>query len=173
MFKDIALFIKRFFMSSLNEPAYLIAGNYETRSYVSFDFALSYYGLIPEAVYVCTSAIKSKKKRRFLRRGNKTFSYQHVPEVVFECGVNLMYENGISFRIASPEKALCDKLFSMPQILTLREMEYVLEDDLRIDMEALSNFNLRLMKKLSSLYSSENVRILLKYLEKQRLCMKK
>ena len=166
MFKEVALFVRKLFKPDLFEPTYLVAGNYGARSYLSFDFALSYYGLIPEAVYVCTSAVERKIKHRFIKKGHKIFSYQYVPKIAFECGVNLMYENGISFRMASPEKALCDKLFSMPQIRTLREMGHILEDDLRIDVDIIPNLNLRLMKKLSKLYSSNNVVMLAKYVEK-------
>ena len=44
-------------------PGYLVANAIYSPSYLSFDFALAYYGLIPEAVYVYTSATYCKKRK--------------------------------------------------------------------------------------------------------------
>ena len=174
MLRRLALFIKKVFMSDIStiEPTYLLAGEYEKKSYLSYDFALSFHGLIPEVVYVYSSAMEHRKKRYSLQKGHKVFSYQHIPESAFSLGVNLMYENGFPFRIASPEKALCDKLFLMPHIHSLQEMEDVLEYELRIDMDVIPKLNLRLIRKLAGLYPSGNVNILVQYLEKRILCTK-
>ena len=40
-----------------NVPAYLLAGSIYGPSYISFEYALSRYGLIPEAVYAVTCAL--------------------------------------------------------------------------------------------------------------------
>ncbi|WP_425756007.1 type IV toxin-antitoxin system AbiEi family antitoxin domain-containing protein [Ihubacter sp. rT4E-8] len=50
-------------------PGYLLAGSIYGPSYLSFDFALAYHGLIPEMVFTFTSATfeKKKKKRCFKR----------------------------------------------------------------------------------------------------------
>lgn len=44
------------------------AGSIYDPSHISFEFALSYYGLIPEAVYTVTSATFEKRKRKNLKR---------------------------------------------------------------------------------------------------------
>ena len=43
---------------------HLLAASIYGPSYLSFEFALSWHGLIPEAVYNCTAATFGKKKRR-------------------------------------------------------------------------------------------------------------
>ena len=43
---------------------YLVANAIYSPSYLSFEFTLSYHGLIPEAVYTYTSATFKKKRRR-------------------------------------------------------------------------------------------------------------
>ncbi len=47
-----------------NTPPHLLAGSIYGPSYISFEFALSYYGLIPEAVYTVTCATFEKKKKK-------------------------------------------------------------------------------------------------------------
>ena len=162
-------FIRRLFVSSSHEPAYFTAGKYVVRSYLSFDFALSFYGLIPEAVYVYTSATECKNHNSFFTTRNGSYSYRHIPKEAFECGVNLIYERGTRFRMASPEKALCDKLFLIPTVRTVSEMRELLEEDLRIDIDALTKLNVNIIKKLSRLYPSENVRKLGLFIERKKL----
>ena len=50
-----------------NAPAYLLAGSIYGPSYISFEYALSRYGLIPEAVYAVTCATFEKKKKKKTR----------------------------------------------------------------------------------------------------------
>lgn len=47
-----------------NTPGYLLAGSIYGPSYLSFDFALAYYDLIPERVVNYTSATFGKKKKK-------------------------------------------------------------------------------------------------------------
>ncbi|MDD3361788.1 MAG: hypothetical protein PHW34_08975 [Hespellia sp.] len=56
--------------TSPSVPGYLLAESIYGPSYLSFEFALSYHGLIPEAVYAFTSATFEKKKKNFLCKGN-------------------------------------------------------------------------------------------------------
>lgn len=76
-------------------------------SYISLEFALNYYGIIPEAVFTVTSI--STKKTAFFEvpeiRGY--FSYQKIKSSVFG-GFNTFTENGVSFNLAEMEKALMD-----------------------------------------------------------------
>ena len=47
-----------------NTPAYLLAGSIYGPSYISFEYALSYYGMIPERVTTITCATFAKKKKK-------------------------------------------------------------------------------------------------------------
>lgn len=74
-------------------------------SYVSFELALSYYGLIPESVYGITCASPNKTNRFKTELGE--FMYHKIrPELMF--GYRLERKNGVSFKIAEIEKAILD-----------------------------------------------------------------
>ena len=47
-----------------NTPGYLLAGSIYGPSYISIEYALAYYNLIPEAVYTITCATFEKKKKK-------------------------------------------------------------------------------------------------------------
>ena len=51
-----------------NTPGYLLAGNIYGPSYISFEYALSFYGLIPERVSTITCATFNKKRKRHTRQ---------------------------------------------------------------------------------------------------------
>ena len=53
---------KGIYETDRHTPAYLLAGSIYGPSYISFEYALSFYGMIPEAVYIVTSATFEKKK---------------------------------------------------------------------------------------------------------------
>jgi predicted transcriptional regulator of viral defense system len=74
-------------------------------SYVSLEFALSYYRVIPENVYEITS-VTTKATRHFEKLG-KTYSYRRIKENVFT-GYSIEKQKGLSFQIADPEKAFVD-----------------------------------------------------------------
>jgi len=77
-------------------------------SYVSMESALSYYGLIPEAVYT-TVSITTKKTNRFNNEvGN--FVYHHIKNKLFR-GYKKLEVNEFSVNIACPEKSVLDYLY--------------------------------------------------------------
>ena len=86
-------------------PELFIAGKLYEPSYVSREFALSYHRVIPETVYEITS-VTPKATRRFEKLG-KIYSYRKVKKFAF-VGYEIAKQNGISFRIADPEKAFVD-----------------------------------------------------------------
>src|SRR3989338_2836742 len=83
---------------------YLASRLYEP-SYISLEFALSYYGIILEAVYTITS-VTSKATRTFRARG-QTFSYHRLKTIAFT-GYRVAKQSGFSFYLADPEKAFVD-----------------------------------------------------------------
>lgn len=56
--------VKGLYETQRSTPGYLLAGSIYGPSYLSFEFALAYHGLIPEAVYTFTSATFDKKKEK-------------------------------------------------------------------------------------------------------------
>lgn len=85
-----------------------IANRIYSPSYISFEMALAYYGLIPESIYGITSA--STRKTSHFRTTIGDFIYRTIrPGLYF--GFELLKSNGKSFRIASPEKAFIDLFY--------------------------------------------------------------
>lgn len=128
--------------------SYLLANHILGPSYVSLESALSYHGLIPERVYEISSVTTETSKTYKTPAGR--FSYTHVPLPYYSFGLQQGELSKIQIAlVASPEKALCDKIVTTSGIL-LRSIKQVIElltDDLRIDKQALRNLNTREMSK--------------------------
>ena len=87
---------------------YYTANRIYAPSYVSLETALSYYGIIPESVYGVTS-VTTKARREFEALGI-SFSYTRIKKDAFR-GYTTQKEDGKTFFIAEPEKALADYLY--------------------------------------------------------------
>lgn len=149
-----------------NTPSYLLASSIYGPSYISFEYALSCYGLIPERVYTVTCASFGKKKKKEYKTNFGNFSYRDVPKRAYPYEVLLKVEGNYSYQIATPEKALCDKLYTLKPITNYSNLEYMLFEDLRIDEEGFNNLDVSKVEKLSNLYHSNNVRLLAKYMRR-------
>jgi predicted transcriptional regulator of viral defense system len=120
----------------------LLANHLYGTSYVSLETALSYYGLIPERVYSMISVCMKLHKQYETPLGH--FEYIKAPENYFPIGIHQeIINNSYAFLIASPEKALCDKIVNLRnvRIQSVKAMREYLENDLRFEMSALSSFN--------------------------------
>ena len=146
---------------------YLLAGSIYGPSYLSFDFALSYYGLIPEKVTAFTSATLNKKKKKVYNNQFGTYLYRDIPEKVYPLGIRLVEEGNYSYQIASPEKALCDKLYTLSPLKNMKELENVLFNDLRIDIDEFNKLNLQDIEEISNSYNSTNVSLLYRYIRRK------
>ena len=119
----------------------LVANHLYAHSYVSMQTALREYGLIPERVMTTKSMTTARSKEFDTPLGS--FVYKQCQPDYFRIGVTMRTEAGVSYLIATPEKALCDLVITTSK-LNLRFMksarEY-LEEDIRMDMEALKRMN--------------------------------
>lgn len=77
-------------------------------SYLSFEYALAYYNIIPEMVYQVTSA--TTKPTRLFTTGHLVFSYYTIKQDIYT-GYILAQRGEKRFYIAEPEKALVDYLY--------------------------------------------------------------
>lgn len=136
-------------------------------SYLSFEFALSYYGLIPEGVMRYTSASFRKHKSKEFNTPFGIYSYRDIPDNVYPWEINLFSENGYPFAIAAPEKALCDKLYTVSPLRNRRELEAWLFEDMRIDRSLFLGLDLQKLQHTASLYQTKNHRILGSYVRKE------
>lgn len=80
-------------------------------SYLSFQWALGWYGMIPEMVVTYTSA--TTRSPRVFRNELGTFSYKHM-KTDFFFGYRAVEIDGMQVHVATPEKALLDFWSSEP-----------------------------------------------------------
>jgi hypothetical protein len=121
---------------------YLLANFLLGPSYVSMETALSHWLLIPEKVFEIASA--TTKKGRIYQTPAGRFSYTHVPLPYFSFGIrSVSLAPGQSILIASPEKALCDKLVTTSGLLLRSHVQAKkwLTEDMRISRESLLNLD--------------------------------
>ena len=85
-----------------------IANRLYAPSYISFEYALSRYGIIPESVYVITSAT-TRITREFIVN-NKSFAYSRIKKQAYR-GYKTEKIGGTTVLIAEPEKALTDYFY--------------------------------------------------------------
>lgn len=88
--------------------SYLIANRLYQPSYISFDTAMSHYGMIPETIYSVTSAT-SQITRSFEIEG-VLYDYHSIKKVAYT-GYNPLKYRGAVVLMAEPEKALVDYLY--------------------------------------------------------------
>lgn len=137
--------------------ARLCANHIYGPSYVSLQWALRWYGLIPERVYTMTS-VTTKRSRTFENALGRFTYYQVKPEY-FSLGIKSMEENGVYCLMASPEKALCDMILcdSYQPAQSVRRLEQYLEEDIRFDTDALRDFDVRIVEACARMGRKEQI----------------
>lgn len=152
----------------IGPESFLIANHLWGPSYVSLESALSYWGIIPVRVYEVSSITMKLSKKYKTPTGR--YSYRFMPSPYYSFGIkSIELSPKQVVRIATPEKALCDKIITTTG-LSLRSPiqthNYLLED-LRIDPEQLQKFNLKEIKSwITAAPKKESLRMLVKTLEK-------
>jgi hypothetical protein len=130
-------------------------------SYVSLDYALAYHHLIPERVEALTSVTPNRSRRFATPVG--LFIYRQIPSRAYAVGVvRVETDNEQAFLIASPEKALADKIVSVrgTPIVSGAEMRSFLEEDLRIDAEGVRALSAERIDDYAGRYRSRRLRLL-------------
>ncbi|MBQ7702568.1 MAG: hypothetical protein IJT54_09240 [Candidatus Methanomethylophilaceae archaeon] len=147
-------------------PGHYLAQAIRNPSYLSFEWALAYYGLIPEAVPVFTSATYITHRSKMYDTPFGHYWYRDVAADAYPYHTRMIKENGYTWWIAEPEKAICDELYIKPPVYSLRDMEDMLFDDMRMDESELMRIDIEIVKQLSVLYGSSNVKLFSKVMEK-------
>ena len=163
---EITRIIKGLYETENEVNGYLIANTIYGPSYLSFEYALKYHGLINNEMNRFTSATYGKKKKKRYDTPFGYFEYRDVPSEVFYMGVNLVIEGKYSFQIATPEKAICDMLYTKKPVGNMNELKELLVRDMFIDMNKVVALNLNAIEDLSIAYHSTNVTMLYKYLRR-------
>lgn len=108
--KDLLIKLRNgLYASRLNPPSEMeIANRLLAPSYISFEYALSRYGIIPESAYSITSAT-TKITREFTAQG-KVYEYNKIKPIAYR-GYRTEKQGSATVLIAEPEKALADYLY--------------------------------------------------------------
>jgi predicted transcriptional regulator of viral defense system len=132
-------------------------------SYVSLDYALSYHGLIPERVEAVTSVTTRRSRDFNTPIGN--FTYRMLKGPRYALGAILETIGKTPFLVASPEKALVDKVWSDKRFSGLRMSEYeaYMIDDLRIEPHAFHSLDRMRLQAIASAYGSAKINNLISY----------
>lgn len=129
-------------VSKITPEPFLIANHLYGPSYISLDSALFHWGLIPERVFEISCVTPKISKKIMVQ--NAVYSYTHLPIAYYPLGVqSIALTKTQTVLIASPEKALCDKVITTAGI-NLRSKQQAmafLVEDLRIDKDQLRELN--------------------------------
>lgn len=126
----------------------LVANHLYGPSYVSMEYAMSHYRLIPERVYTIRSMTTKRGKSFSTPLGN--FEYVKARQNYFSIGIRQeIVDNSYAWMIATPEKALCDMIISSAglRVQSVKAMKQFLEEDVRMDFSAIEKFDAEIVKQ--------------------------
>ena len=131
----------------------MAANSLHSPSYISFESALGFYGMIPEKVEMVFSVTQSRSLRIKTTLGVLTYRSQSTD--LYAKGMSMEYIDRGPILIASKEKALLDTLSQhklKANKLPEKEIyEYVVES-MRVDTDELFSLSIMKLKKLAYLY---------------------
>jgi hypothetical protein len=133
-------------------------------SYISLDYALSIHGLIPERVTEVTCMTAAEKRRFTTPFG--VFSYRPLSLHRYAPGIDWAGEGEARYLLASPEKALVDKVWADARFRPTRQSDFnsYLLADLRLEEDRLATLNLGRIESIASAYASGKVTLLARFL---------
>ncbi len=121
-------------------------------SYISLEYALSNYGLIPERAYAITNICLNRSKTFKTPVG--LFTYKTRPLSVYPIGikqVEVPHEG--SYLIAEPEKALVDFISQESDIKDVQEMKEYLYENMRMEQTSLQKLKKNLLIDILHAYN--------------------
>jgi len=136
-------------------------------SYVSFVYALRWYGLIPEHVLHVTSATFCKGRKKRFDTPIGSFFYQDIPASAYPFGIRFVGRGRDRYLMASPEKALCDELYRAAGIRSIQRMQDLLFEDLRLDRERFMELDRQDLLSLSGRYFATTLDTFVRFLRRQ------
>lgn len=130
-------------------------------SCVSFEYALTSYGVIAERSTIITSLTIGDSK--IFNTPIGTFEYRAIDKEKFKVGIeykNLGKDGG--YFIASKEKALADLVYRTAGIRTLEQLRYYLFEEMRIDKSMLLDFDFQKLLEITTAYKKNSVNMISK-----------
>jgi hypothetical protein len=130
-------------------------------SYVSLEYALSYYGIIPERTETVTSATCGKSRTFSTPAGR--FTYWAVPVAAYRMDFDLVAAGpNRAFLMASREKALADYVCHDRGSGLRKASAFAsyLFESLRVDATALAQLDPERLARIGAAYRSNKIRLL-------------
>lgn len=158
---------KGIYETDKNTEPCLLASSILSPSYLSFDWALSFYGLIPERVFAITSASLGLRKNKTFENQFGRYEYTDIPVEAFSEGLTYLENSEYAAKIAMKEKAICDFLCKWRVVKNVKELKELLFEDKRIDEDEFALCDFELMKRLAKLYNKTNLKLLIKLIRKE------
>ena len=138
-------------------------------SCLSLEYALHYYGLTPERAEILTSVTCGRSRTFDTPVG--MFSYRMIPMEAFRTGMDRVeLDDGRSFLMAVPEKALADRIVADrgAGMTTRKELHGYLLSSLRIDPGRLRELDPVRLAEIAHRYRSRRVKLLSDVVEQLR-----
>lgn len=128
-------------------------------SYISMEYALSFYGIIPERVGTVTSMTSKRKKFFTTPAGNFSYHYLHLSK--YPVGITWYQTDPLRhILIAVKEKALADLVARQEKFSDMGELDIFLTENLRIEDEDIRSLSIGKIKKIAKNYADHNVTLL-------------
>jgi len=157
--------IRGIYETNENTPGYFLSSYIYGPSYLSFEYALSFYGIIPERVNNYTMATFNKRKKKTYVTSFGTFIYRDVPKAAYPFEIRAIEENSYVYFLASKEKAICDTLYSSKPIYSIKQLKELMFEDFRIDVDEFSKLDMDKICLLIPKYQSQNLGYLKKMIK--------
>jgi hypothetical protein len=142
-----------------------LAGPIYGPSYVSFETALAWHGMIPEGVAEILSA--TPKRPATFENDFGRFRYLTIPKAVYPVGIQRITESDLPFLLASPTKALVDRIAREPGFRSVADVARWLEG-MRVETGG-SGLDREELMACAEHYGRPSVRWLLRFAEKNQL----
>ncbi len=138
-------------------------------SYISLEYALHYHGLTPERVEAVTSVTCGRSRSFSTPVG--VFTYRRISLEAFRTGMDRVeLEDGRSFLIAIPEKALADHLVAQrgAGLTSQKELHDYLVDNLRVAETTIRELDPARLMEIAEHYRSRRIRLLADLVRRMR-----
>ncbi|MFB3844788.1 MAG: hypothetical protein ACE14O_03435 [Candidatus Cloacimonadaceae bacterium] len=140
----------------------ILAGMIYGPSYISLEYALAHYQMIPEQIKVITSVTTGKPNLYTTPVG--VFTYRHLKKELYPLGVEYFASGNGGFFMASREKALCDLIYYHTAAVKNEGADVFLLEDMRFDPFELAKIKIRVLTKWQKIYRLSALEMVINFL---------
>ena len=152
------------YASRLNLEPLCLAGSIYGPSYISFETALAWHGIIPERVTEILSA--TIKRAASFENDFGHYRYLAIPKSVYSVGIHRMTDSDLPFLIASPTKALVDRIAREAGFRSIADVARWWK---AMRIELISGLDHSQLQECADGYGRPSVRWLLRFAEKNHI----